>query len=82
MAFASFGAKIDEFKSKSPYVFKIHGQTYHYTSSLFPEDGETPKYEQLYILDTKEAIGYRMNSKLMINELQIYLKIWMIYSEK
>ena len=36
VSFASMGAKIVDLPGRGPYVFKVHGQTYHRTSHLQP----------------------------------------------
>ncbi|CAG7724841.1 unnamed protein product [Allacma fusca] len=62
LAFASMGAKIDSRVNdrRGPYVYKIHGQVYHMASPLHPQLGDSPKYAQLYILDSEEALRARM----------------------
>ncbi|XP_071713564.1 uncharacterized protein [Rutidosis leptorrhynchoides] len=58
----SLGAHIDETINNrgGPYVFKISGQIYHWIGSLCPEDGELPKFLQLYIYDTEYEVTNRM----------------------
>nr|GEY30103.1 DNA helicase [Tanacetum cinerariifolium] len=50
----SLGAHTDESINNGcgPYVFKISGQLYHWIGSLCPEEGQPPKFLQLYINDT------------------------------
>jgi hypothetical protein len=60
LGFASMGASIREPPRRGPYCFRIHGQTYHRVSPLHPPKGETPKYAQIYILDSEEALETRM----------------------
>ena len=49
-------------KLPGPYFFKICGQVYHYLyNSLKPKQDCTPKYNQLYILDSEVANDIRMN---------------------
>jgi hypothetical protein len=55
LGFASMGASMREQRGRGPYCFRIHGQTYHRVSPLHPPKGETPKYAQIYILDSEEA---------------------------
>ncbi|KAG0610723.1 hypothetical protein M758_7G086700 [Ceratodon purpureus] len=43
-----------------PYVFKFQGELRHLSGSLLPTVGETPKYAQLYFIDTTEATNIRM----------------------
>ncbi|XP_074329701.1 uncharacterized protein LOC141667201 isoform X2 [Apium graveolens] len=62
-AFCSFGGMIDDSvnKGKGPYIFRVSGQTYHNFGSLIPPDGCKPKFVQLYIYDSREAIDHRLN---------------------
>ncbi|XP_061994695.1 uncharacterized protein LOC133712606 isoform X1 [Rosa rugosa] len=63
-AFTSMGANID-YKINNglgPYVFKISGQVHHLMGSLLPSNGESPKYAQLYIYDTKNEVSNRINA--------------------
>nr|XP_027186631.1 uncharacterized protein LOC105851205 isoform X3 [Cicer arietinum] len=56
------GGKIDYEINKQggPYVFRINGQTYHLLGSLCPDNGEKPKFAQLYIHDTENEISNRL----------------------
>ncbi|XP_071726830.1 uncharacterized protein [Rutidosis leptorrhynchoides] len=58
----SFGAHIDEAinDGRSPYVFKISGQIYHWIGSLCPQSGTRPRFLQLYIYDTGTEVENRM----------------------
>ncbi|XP_021723374.1 uncharacterized protein LOC110690793 [Chenopodium quinoa] len=49
-AFTSLGGKFDAKTKKGIYVFKLHGQLYHYIPYLLPGK-EGPKYTQLYFYD-------------------------------
>ena len=60
-AFASFGANVDIPQGHGTYCFRIHGQTYHCTNTLYPNDGEELQYGQLYIIEGSQAINRRMN---------------------
>ncbi|XP_035713810.1 uncharacterized protein LOC118438127 [Folsomia candida] len=60
-AFASVGAQIKAPPGYGPYCYRIHGQIYHRTGTLHPDDGEPRKYAQLYILDPDEANRRRLN---------------------
>ena len=64
MAFASMGAQIDHTVAthSGPFCYRIHGQIYHSTSALHSKQGESPKYAQLYILDSAQALHERMNN--------------------
>ncbi|XP_071688736.1 uncharacterized protein [Rutidosis leptorrhynchoides] len=58
----SFCARIDENinDGRSPYVFKISGQIYHWLGSMCPEQGSPPRFLQLYIYDTDHEVENRM----------------------
>ena len=56
LAFASMGAKLEVPKGNGPFVFRIHGQIYHNTYSLHPNDANKRKYDQLCIIDTNQAL--------------------------
>ncbi|XP_043469512.1 uncharacterized protein LOC122503140 [Leptopilina heterotoma] len=82
------GAKLDVPKGYGPYVFRIHGQVYHDTCSLHPDDGDNRKYGQLYILDTDEAVMERLNNEcnkkclqLLMTEIDILLRDINIYAK-
>ncbi|GJT10490.1 ATP-dependent DNA helicase RRM3-like protein [Tanacetum coccineum] len=49
-------------RGRGPYVFRLHGQTYHSMGSLLPKEGAPPKFVQLYIYDTKNEIENRASS--------------------
>lgn len=59
VSFASMGAKIVEPAGRGPYVFKVHGQTYHKTSHLLPPSSQAPQYAQLYVIDSTQATSVR-----------------------
>lgn len=59
MSFSSMGAKIVDVAGRGPYVFKIHGQTYHRTSHLEPSASQTRQYAQLYVIDSVQALSIR-----------------------
>lgn len=44
LAFASVGAKLDNPAGKGPFVFRIHGQMYHNTFAMHPDEGLERKY--------------------------------------
>ncbi|KAK1384411.1 hypothetical protein POM88_022148 [Heracleum sosnowskyi] len=62
-AFCSFGGNVDHTANsgKGPYVFRVSGRTYHSLGSLVPPDGLTPKYAELYMYDSREALEHRVN---------------------
>ncbi|XP_028951441.1 uncharacterized protein [Malus domestica] len=63
-AFTSLGATVDHTvnNQSGPYIFKISGQVHHLMGSLLPPDGECPKFAQLYVYDTANEIGNRLNA--------------------
>jgi hypothetical protein len=63
LGFASMGATITKPPGYGPYCFRIHGQIYHRVSSAHPKGSESPKFAQLYILDSDEALQKRMTPK-------------------
>ncbi|GJV71206.1 DNA helicase [Tanacetum coccineum] len=56
------GANIDTSinNGKGPYVFRISGQIYHWIGSMCPEEGNVPRFLQLYIYDTTNEVKNRM----------------------
>jgi len=59
--FVSVGVKLNMPTGIGPYCFRIHGQVYHRTSTLHPDDGEKRSFSQLYILDEDLAIAERLS---------------------
>ncbi|KAH9189493.1 hypothetical protein AeNC1_008532 [Aphanomyces euteiches] len=59
----SFGAdKVDRLGPFMP-TFRIQGQVYHRMGSLIPQEGQPPKYLQIYFTDNKEKeIAHRMRA--------------------
>ena len=80
LAMMSFGVTLEMPPSRGPWVFRIHGQTYHRIGPLLPPDNKAPSYASLYIIDPREALKERLkrqenqniNSKLL-EKLQNYL---------
>ena len=62
--FTSFGAKIDNSinSGRGPYTFRINGQNYHLIGSLLPNEGEQPKFAQLYFFETQNEVNNRMSA--------------------
>lgn len=60
-SFTSMGGKVNKsvMKGRGPYVFRLQGQNYHRMGSLIPEDGEAPKFSQLYIYDSENEAANR-----------------------
>nr|XP_043611794.1 uncharacterized protein LOC122583457 [Erigeron canadensis] len=78
-SFTSLGAKVDHRVNSGhgPYVYRIHGQNYHSIGDLFPQEGQPPKFCQLYIFDTDNELNHRFRAfdvndlhKLSITEIQ------------
>ncbi|XP_065323164.1 uncharacterized protein LOC135930309 [Gordionus sp. m RMFG-2023] len=63
LAFASMGAQISNSLNPGPYCFRVHGQIYHRTSHLYPSTGMPPKFAQLYVLETTQAVNGRLHMK-------------------
>ena len=61
LSYASMGAKVIDFPGRGPYVFKVHGQTYHKTSHLHSVNGQAPQFAQLYVLDSTQATELRQD---------------------
>ena len=64
LAFAAFVCKpnIRHGRDQGPYVFTLHGQAYHNTYPLYPNESRfSPIYSQLYIVDVQEATQTRLN---------------------
>nr|GEW97983.1 helitron helicase-like domain-containing protein [Tanacetum cinerariifolium] len=59
----SFGARVEDFinNGRSLYVFKISGEVYHWIGSLSPNEGDPPRFLQLYIYDTQNEVANRMH---------------------
>jgi hypothetical protein len=62
-AFTSLGVNIDHTvtSSSGPYAFKINGELHHLSGALLSEEGQQPRYAQLYIHDPAEALNIRGN---------------------
>ncbi|KYM98545.1 ATP-dependent DNA helicase PIF1 [Cyphomyrmex costatus] len=62
-SFASFNANVINFSERrpGPYCFKIQGQIYYQVNTaLYAAENENPTYGQLFIVDSNEAINYRL----------------------
>ena len=61
-SFTSTGGKVDHSinNGRGPYIYRLNGQNHHVFGSLIPNDGETPKFCQLYIYDTENEVSNRM----------------------
>lgn len=60
-AFTSLGGQVNKCipTGRGPMMFQIHGQNYHLMGSLRPEEGDYPKFSQLYIVDTENEVENR-----------------------
>nr|GEW54077.1 DNA helicase [Tanacetum cinerariifolium] len=58
----SLGANVDSSvnKGKGPYVFRVSGLIYHWIGSMWPDEGQPPRFLQLYIHDTANEVNNRM----------------------
>jgi hypothetical protein len=63
-AFTSTSGVVDKEINKGygPYVFHMHGQNYHHIGTLLPEEGNKPRWAQLYIYDTEHEIENRIET--------------------
>ncbi|KAL8090223.1 hypothetical protein AgCh_039626 [Apium graveolens] len=60
--FTSMGGKVDHSVNygRAAYVYRLNGQNHHVFGSLIPDEGDDPKFCQLYIYDTKHEVDNRM----------------------
>ncbi|GKB18373.1 DNA helicase, partial [Tanacetum coccineum] len=58
----SLGANVDSSinNGKGPYVFRVSGLIYHWIGSMCPDEGQPPRFLQLYIYDTANEVKNRM----------------------
>ena len=59
LSFASMGAKIVQPNGRGPYTFRVHGQIYHRTSHMHPNDDQDRQFAQLYVIDSEQATDIR-----------------------
>ena len=61
-AFTSSGGNVDHSinRGRGPYIYRLNGQNHHVFGSLIPDDGDTPKFYQLYIYDTANEVNNRL----------------------
>ena len=61
-AFTSTGGRVDHSVNcgGAPYVYRLNGQNHHLFGSLIPDDGQPPKFCQLYIYDTANETNNRL----------------------
>jgi hypothetical protein len=65
LAMTSIGRKVDESinDGEGPYIFRLHGELSHKSSSLLPPEGEPPVFAQLYIYDPADAVNFWMANR-------------------
>ncbi|GJX91672.1 hypothetical protein Tco_0344998 [Tanacetum coccineum] len=58
----SLGANVDSSinNGRGPYVFRISGQNYHWIGSMCLDEGNPPRFLQLYIHDTSNEVNNHM----------------------
>ena len=63
-SFTSLGGKVENSvkKGPGPQMFQLHGENYHLTGSLTPNEGDYAKFGQLYIVDTENEVENRSNA--------------------
>uniref|UniRef100_A0A453F768 Uncharacterized protein n=1 Tax=Aegilops tauschii subsp. strangulata TaxID=200361 RepID=A0A453F768_AEGTS len=49
-------------KGKGPFVFRLHGQNYHYIGTLLREEGNKPRFAQLYIYQTENEVQNKIDA--------------------
>src|SRR5258705_3875912 len=78
VSFAYLGAKIVDLRRIGPYVFKVHGHTYHRTSHLQPIKSQAPQFSQLYVLDSTQATEI-LPSKGKTHYMQFWSNVSWLY---
>lgn len=58
-SFTSSSGNIDHSinHGRGPYIYWLNGQNHHVFGSLIPNDGDTPKFCQLYLYDTSNEVN-------------------------
>ncbi|XP_044014008.1 uncharacterized protein LOC122856401 [Aphidius gifuensis] len=67
---ASFNANLVAFRNRrpGPFCFKIQGQIYYQiNTSLYPANNDIPRNGQLFIVDSNEAVDYRLSTHRSLN---------------
>ncbi|KAI5395847.1 hypothetical protein KIW84_062147 [Lathyrus oleraceus] len=73
-AFTSPGMKIDNNqRGRGPSNIRIHGQTFHRIGSMLPLPGHSPKFARLYIYDTDNEIGNKIQGLGNVDEVKQYI---------
>ena len=55
-----------------PPVFRLNGQNHHRIGSLLPLEGHSPKFAQLYVYDTANEVGNKIQAVRYLKSLLIY----------
>ncbi|PIA38864.1 hypothetical protein AQUCO_02700218v1 [Aquilegia coerulea] len=69
-AFTSMGVNIDDTLANAMggvYTYRAQGALYHRIGTLLPQDGQRPRYMQMYIFDTDREIEHRMEENNSLN---------------
>lgn len=63
LSFTSLGANLDSAllnQRTGAYCFRLQGSLYHLIGSMMPTNNETPKFTQLYVIDTANELENRL----------------------
>ena len=63
LAFTSCGINADPEHAnmtRGVYTIRIQGSVHHFRGSLFPEEGQAPRFAQIYIYDDADQVARRM----------------------
>nr|XP_017217080.1 PREDICTED: uncharacterized protein LOC108194638 [Daucus carota subsp. sativus] len=76
-AFTSAGGNVDHSinRGRGPYIYRLNGQNHHVFGSLIPDDGDTPKFCQLYIYDTANEVNNRLRWVKVSDEQPIDVQV-------
>ncbi|XP_017256335.2 uncharacterized protein LOC108225891 [Daucus carota subsp. sativus] len=76
-AFTSAGGNVDHSinRGRGPYIYRLNGQNHHVFGSLIPDDGDTPKFCQLYIYDTANEVNNRLRWVKVSDEQPVDVEI-------
>lgn len=69
-AFTSLGVQEDwsvNGRGRGPPVFRISGELTHLSGALVAEDGEAPRYSQLYVIEPQAALDSRQAQNATLN---------------
>ncbi|XP_063945878.1 uncharacterized protein LOC108212277 [Daucus carota subsp. sativus] len=77
-AFTSAGGNVDHSinKGRGPYIYRLYGQNHHVFGSLIPDDGDTPKFCQLYIYDTANEVSNRLRWVDVSDEQPVHAEVF------